>query len=67
MLQVLISGTQLDTHTGRVFMHPFSATAYSDVELAAVANYVANQFAGRPANVTAEQVRHQRESAPGTQ
>jgi mono/diheme cytochrome c family protein len=67
MLQVLISGTQLDTSTGRVLMHPFSATAYSDVELAAVANYVANQFAGRPANVTAEQVRHQRESSLGTQ
>jgi mono/diheme cytochrome c family protein len=67
MLQVLVSGTQLDTHTGRVSMHPFSAAAYSDVELAAVANYVASQFAGRPANVTAEQVRHQRESVPATQ
>jgi mono/diheme cytochrome c family protein len=48
-------------------MHPFSAAAYSDVELAAVANYVANQFAGRPANVTVEQVRHQRDAAPGQQ
>jgi mono/diheme cytochrome c family protein len=48
-------------------MHPFSGSAYSDAELAAVANYVANQFAGRPANVTAEQVRRQREAAAGKQ
>ena len=67
ILQVLSSGTRLETDTGRVLMHPFSGSAYSDAELAAVANYVANQFAGRPANVTAEQVRRQREAAAGKQ
>jgi mono/diheme cytochrome c family protein len=41
-------------------MHSF-AGAYTDPELAAVANYVAEQFGGRKGNVTAEDVKKAKE------
>jgi mono/diheme cytochrome c family protein len=56
MLQILAHGSELQTATGQVFMHSF-AGAYTDEELAAVAQYVTTQFAGRTSNVTPEDVR----------
>jgi mono/diheme cytochrome c family protein len=55
MLQILAHGSELQTATGQVFMHSF-AGAYTDQELAAVADYVSTQFAGRSSNVTADDV-----------
>ena len=66
LIQVLAQGTQIETHTGRVFM-PHPSQVFSDSELAALANYVATQFAGQPGKVTAEQIRKQRESMAGSQ
>jgi mono/diheme cytochrome c family protein len=51
LLQVLIHGTHMKTNEGDVFMPPFGP-AYTDVELAAVANYVIGHFGGRPSNLT---------------
>jgi mono/diheme cytochrome c family protein len=55
VLQVLAHGSELETKQGQVFMHSF-AGAYTDQELAAVANYVTEQFGGRAGIVTAEDV-----------
>jgi mono/diheme cytochrome c family protein len=52
LVQVLAHGSVLQTAQGQVFMHSF-AGAYTDAELAAVANYVTAQFSGRSGNVTA--------------
>jgi mono/diheme cytochrome c family protein len=59
LLQVLVNGTQIETAQGLMFMHGFTA-AYTDPELAAVANYVIGQFGGRAGKVTAEDVRRAR-------
>jgi mono/diheme cytochrome c family protein len=66
LVQVLLQGTQIETRTGRVFM-PHPSGVFSDTELAALANYVATQFAGQPGNVTPDQIRKQRESSAGSQ
>jgi mono/diheme cytochrome c family protein len=55
-LQILTHGSELETPTGEVFMHSF-AGAYTDEELAAVANYVTAQFSGRAGAVTAGDVK----------
>jgi len=55
VLQVLAHGSELQTPQGLVFMHSF-AGAYTDQELAAVANYVAEQFGGLQGSVTADDV-----------
>jgi mono/diheme cytochrome c family protein len=57
LLQVLIHGSHMKTDAGDVFMPAFGS-AYSDVELAAVANYAIGHFGGKrsaitPANVAA--------------
>jgi mono/diheme cytochrome c family protein len=55
LLQVLIKGSHLKTNEGDIFMPAFGA-AYSDEELAAVANYVVAHFGDKKANITARQV-----------
>ena len=42
-----------------MFMHPFTG-AYTDVELAAIANYTISQFGLRHGTITPDQVRKQR-------
>ncbi|HTW28124.1 MAG TPA: cytochrome c [Acetobacteraceae bacterium] len=56
IVQVLMGGTEVETRQGRMFMHSFAA-AYTDEELAAVANYVIGQIGGRTGSVTPEQIR----------
>jgi mono/diheme cytochrome c family protein len=56
LVQVLVSGTQIETAQGLMFMHGFTA-GYTDPELAAIANYVIGQFGGRQGHVTEAQVR----------
>ncbi len=57
--QVLTHGTELQTSDGLVFMHAFDR-AYTDPELAAVANYTIAQFSGRTGKVTPKQIRDAR-------
>ena len=66
MLQVLAHGSQIQTAQGLMFMHAFTR-AYTDPELAAVANYAIGQFGGRQGDVTAQQVRAAREDAEKTE
>ena len=61
-LQILAHGSELETGTGEVFMHSF-AGAYTDEELAAVTQYVTQQFAGRDSRVTAEDVKKAKATA----
>jgi mono/diheme cytochrome c family protein len=51
MVQVLAHGSDLRTNDRLVFMHAFTQ-AFTDVELAAAAQYVTAQFAGRASHVT---------------
>jgi hypothetical protein len=46
-----------------MFMHPFTG-GYTDVELAALANYTTSQFGFRQGNVRPEQIRKQRGPEP---
>ncbi|WP_428374999.1 c-type cytochrome [Lichenicoccus sp.] len=66
MVQVLAHGSQIQTDQGLMFMHAFTR-AYTDPELAAVANYAIGQFGGRQGEVTAQQVKAAREAAEKTQ
>ena len=66
MLQVLAHGSQIQTAQGLMFMHAFTR-AYTDPELAAVANYAIGQFGGRQGDVTAQHVRAAREDAEKTE
>jgi mono/diheme cytochrome c family protein len=59
IVQVLTHGTQIRTGDGLMFMHPFTG-AYTDVELAALANYVTSQFGSQRGTVTPEQIRKRR-------
>ena len=61
MVQVLANGSQIDTAKGLMFMHRFTG-AYTDDELAAVANYVIGQFSGRQGQVTPQQIGKARQS-----
>jgi mono/diheme cytochrome c family protein len=63
LLQVLTHGSQIQTSEGLMFMHAFTG-AYTDEELAALANYTCTQFGRRDCPVTADQVRKARGSAP---
>lgn len=63
LVQVLAQGTQIDTSQGLMFMHPFTG-AYTDEELAALANYTSGQFGFRQGKITPEHIRKQR--GPGT-
>jgi len=53
--QIIISGTQRQTADGRVFMPAFGA-AYSDAEIAAVANYATARFGAKRSAITAQEV-----------
>jgi len=53
--QMVISGERRRTPTGQVMMPAFGA-AYSDVEIAAVANYVTARFGAAPSHITARDV-----------
>jgi mono/diheme cytochrome c family protein len=59
LVQVLTHGTQVQTSQGLAFMHPFTG-AYTDTELAALANYTMGQFGHQPGNITPDQIRKQR-------
>jgi mono/diheme cytochrome c family protein len=56
LVQILAHGSQMQTNQGQVFMHSFTG-GYTDMELAAVANYVIGQFGGRQGQVTAQQIK----------
>jgi mono/diheme cytochrome c family protein len=60
--QVVISGANRRTATGLSFMPAFGH-AYSDDEIAAVANYVTARFGAKPSNVTPAQVAALRKAA----
>ena len=62
LIQVLLSGASLQVKGGTSFMPSF-ASAYSDAELAAVANYVIEHFGGKTGQVTAEDIRKGRSEA----
>ena len=59
LVRAMLTGADLRTTKGRGYMPSF-ADAYSDVELAAVANYVIGHFGGKPGKVTAQAVHEQR-------
>jgi mono/diheme cytochrome c family protein len=62
LIQVLLSGASLQVKGGTIFMPSF-ASAYSDAELAAVANYVIEHFGGKTGQATAEDIRKGRSEA----
>lgn len=49
--QIVISGTKRNTPEGVISMPAFGST-YSDVEIAAVANYVTTRFGSEPSKLT---------------
>lgn len=53
--QIILSGTQQQTPRGGVAMPAFG-TAYSNVEIAAVTNYVTARFGAKPSAITADDV-----------
>jgi mono/diheme cytochrome c family protein len=63
LLRVLAEGTQIRTSQGLMFMHAFTS-AYTDEEVAALANYACAQFGQTACHVTADQVHDTRKSSP---
>jgi mono/diheme cytochrome c family protein len=55
VVQIVLSGTRRLTPPGAVSMPAFG-NAYSDAEIAAVANYVTARFGSKPSHVTAQDV-----------
>jgi mono/diheme cytochrome c family protein len=55
VVQIMLSGEHRQTQTGVVFMPSFGA-AYSDNEIASVANYVTARFGATPSQLTAQDV-----------
>jgi mono/diheme cytochrome c family protein len=53
--QIILSGARRSRNDGVVFMPSFGA-AYSNVEIAAVANYVTARFGAKPSAITAQAV-----------
>jgi mono/diheme cytochrome c family protein len=53
--QVVLSGAQRQIAGGHVFMPAFGH-AYSDLEIAGVANYVTARFGAKPSAITAQDV-----------
>jgi mono/diheme cytochrome c family protein len=53
--QVVIGGAQRPAPSGTLAMPAFGS-AYSDVEIAAVANYVTARFGAKPSTIKAEDV-----------
>lgn len=62
LLQVLLHGVTLETPDGTTHMPSF-AKAYTDPELAALANYVLTQFGGQNASVTPDDVTNARKAS----
>jgi mono/diheme cytochrome c family protein len=60
--QVVIAGANRRTATGHSFMPAFGA-AYSDEEIAAVANYVTGRFGAAPSRISPKQVAALRKAA----
>jgi mono/diheme cytochrome c family protein len=60
--QVVISGANRRTASGLAFMPAFGR-AYSDDEIAAVANYVTARFGAKPSSITPKQVADLRKAA----
>jgi mono/diheme cytochrome c family protein len=60
--QVVLSGARRRTGDGEAVMPAFGS-AYSDAEIAAVANYVTARFGSRPSSITAAQVARLRRDA----
>ena len=56
LVQILAHGSQMQTAEGQVFMHSFTG-GYTDVEMAAIANYAIGQFSGRQGQVTPQQIK----------
>ncbi len=63
LLRALAEGTQIRTAQGLMFMHAFTS-AYTDEEVAAVANYACAQFGQTACHVTADQVSKTRKGVP---
>jgi mono/diheme cytochrome c family protein len=55
VVQVVLSGTTRDSPHGSLYMPEFGS-AYSDTEVAAVANYITARFGSAPSNLTASNV-----------
>jgi mono/diheme cytochrome c family protein len=55
LVQVILQGSHMTTPQGSAFMPAFS-DAYSDVEIAALSNYVLGHFGNKKASVTPEDV-----------
>ena len=55
MAQIVISGTKRHTPEGALSMPAFG-NAYSDTEIAAVANYVTARFGSKPSQISAQDV-----------
>jgi mono/diheme cytochrome c family protein len=55
VVQVLLGGERRGSDPANPFMPSFEG-AYSDTEIAAVANYVVARFGSQPSNITAQQV-----------
>lgn len=55
VVRILAQGSEMDTPSGHVFMHAFTG-AFTDAELAAVANYVTTQFGGVKGEVKPEDI-----------
>lgn len=66
IVAALTEGTQMQTGSGLVFMHPFTAS-YTDTELAAVSNYLIGTLGGRAGQVTPAQIHAARKDAPPPQ
>lgn len=59
LVKVMLTGADLRTEKGRGYMPSFR-NAYSDAELASVANYVIGHFGGKTGTVTPEAVSERR-------
>jgi mono/diheme cytochrome c family protein len=59
LVRVMLAGADLRTSKGRGYMPSFG-DAYSDAELAAVANYVIGHIGGKSGTVTAQAARERR-------
>jgi mono/diheme cytochrome c family protein len=64
LVEVLANGSQIQTDRGLMFMHRFTE-AYTDDELAAVANFVIGDIGGREGQVTAQQIAKARQPDEG--
>ncbi|MDE1189042.1 MAG: cytochrome c [Pantoea sp.] len=60
LVQVILKGTHMEVGDQQVFMPDFG-NKYSDAEVASVANFVIGHFGGKQGEVTAEQVKQQRD------